>query len=360
MFFFSLIPLIQLAAGTYNLGRDYHNHKISNQDKYAIFYPVQIGNDLFQNHLNEDSDRLDHIMYEPLNKKGSIVIDSTDIGQPISEGIKFVKVNPNYLKLYSLYDVKGNKIEVSQNERDIVLCIPFSRKKYNKELIDYVRDTSKSDLGRTPKIKIYYTSANNNYGFKNIINNDALNEQTIFITTSQNSASVERNIMNGSGDSDGLKIPIKGSINATFNTIKPLLEQNNYSDNYNQLIRLSDLSKEQLKISIGNVLSKIMIVLTGLIITSILTIYVTLLFFKVFKYSITVKRVNGYSKLLAYKELWLLGIIQYGIMILYLWAKGNLEFIYFLMIIGVFEVLINLITIKKLEKQNMGDILNGK
>lgn len=357
--FFSLIPLAQLATGAYtNVTQTNSNSK---QSKYSVFYPTQVGNNAEQ-HTLDDGQELDNLMYEPLNKEGAIVIDDSDIHQPIKEAIKFVKVNPNYLRLYPLYDDKGKRINVSNNNKSIVLCIPKSREKYKQQLIKYVRYTAKDELGYIPRIKIYHTLSIENRAFKDINNNKSLDNQTLFITTSKNSSFVERNIMNGQGKDDGLKIPIKTSINQSFKAIRPLLVENNYIDNYPQLIKLNDVSKEQLKIDIGNVVAQSTVVLTGLLITLILISYVTLLFFKVFKYSIVIKRVNGFSKFLSYKWLWLLTICQYVAMLTFLWSQSNLNLKNLLLLATVFivEVVINLITIRNLEKKNMGDVLNGE
>ncbi|GBG95564.1 hypothetical protein LFYK43_20230 [Ligilactobacillus salitolerans] len=357
--FFSLVPLAQLSTGAYTNAIQANGN--SKQNKYGVFYPTQIGNNLEQ-HTLEDGQKLDDLMYPSLNKKGAIIIDDSDIHQKIPEAIKFVKVNPNYLKLYPLYDNTGKKISISEKDNSIVLCLPEFRKKYKKQLIKYVRYTANDELGYIPKVKVYFTLPAKNRNFKDINNGLGLDKKTLFITTSKNSSFVERNIMNGQGEGDGLKIPIKSSVNEAYKMAKPLLTENNYIDNYPQLVKLSDISKEQLKLDIGNVVAQITVILTGLVITFILISYVTLLFFKVFKYSIVIKKINGFSRRLAYKELWLLTLCQYVIMLLIAGAQKNINLntLILLSLTVVIELVINLITIINLEKKNIGDVLNGE
>lgn len=122
---FALVPLAQVGNNAMNLLHSNGNN--TRQTDYGVFYPAVIGNNT-RAHTLSDSKYLDDSMYLPLNKKRALIIDDHDLGQKISENIKFVKVNPNYLKEFPLYDVNGKIISVSNTDETITLAIPTTKK----------------------------------------------------------------------------------------------------------------------------------------------------------------------------------------------------------------------------------------
>lgn len=356
---YALIPLVQVGNNTFNfLG---NSSMYGKQTNYGVFYPAVVGNNAPDHKLN-DSRSLDDYMYDPLNKKGSLIIDDSDLGQNISENIKFVKVNPNYLKEYPLYDVNRTKIHVSDNESTIIIAIPTTKKIDKKALINYVKNISKNEIGWVPKIKIINTSPNLNSSFININTNKTMNKDVILVTTSRNSSFVQRNIMNGQGEGDGLKVPITKNTTETFDNVKKLLLNGNYYDNYPQIVSLEHLPLEQLKVSLGNVLSQSILVISGLLFSTILIVYTTLIYFKEFKRSIIIKRVSGYSLILSYKEIWILMLLQYLLTLLFIFNTSNNKWISFeiVVVIIILESVLVVSSIRYLEKKNIGDIVNGE
>jgi putative ABC transport system permease protein len=357
--FFALIPLTQVALNLYsNMQLTPH---VEMQKQYGVFYPAVIGNNIGE-HTLDDGKKLDDALYEPFNQRGALVIDDSDIDQPIQNYLKFIKVNPNYLKRFPLYDISGDRIRVRNDEARAILCVPVTRKQYDKQLINYINESSKDELGKKIKIKIIYTQPQKNPQFINFNNGKKINNETIFVTTSNNSSFVERNIMDGQGTADGLKIPIINSTESTYNTWRKELQKNNYIDNYPQLVKQADVPKEILKLSLGNVYSEGLIIGLSLLILLVLSSYVTLLFFSISKYKLILLKLHGYTKLIAYKTLWLLLLVQYSGMLLYLFSIGKLDIQSVLILIGLLmlEIVISVLTMRHLESKNMGDVLNGE
>ncbi|PAV32497.1 hypothetical protein CI791_04255 [Leuconostoc lactis] len=178
----------------------------------------------------------------------------------------------------------------------------------------------------------------------------------------KNSSFVQRNIMNGQGLSDGLKMPINQNTTKTFNRVKSRLLDGNFYDNYPQIVSLKQLPLEQLKVALENMLAQSLLVISGILFSMILIVYTTLLFFKAFKRSIAIKRINGYSILLAYHKIWVLMLAQYTLTMIYIFSSGLFNWISIeivLVTVGL-ESLLVLSSIRYIEKRNLGDVINGK
>lgn len=366
--FASVNPLIKLGMDTARGLTPYYDGEtlvkgMADQNKYAIFYPMTLGN----NPLIDSFDQLaalDKAIYEPLNKKRALLINLSNLYQPnsVDPATKYAIVNPNYLKHYPLYDRQGKRISVSNCEKKIILCIPKNLAKYQKAFAKTVQSSDKYGLGYSRPIKVVITDPDKSHNFKSIDTGSNLADQLISVTTSQNNGFNERSIMTGGGLEESLKVRIHGSVKKTYETIKPLLIRNNYYDNYPQLIKLSDVYREDLKMTEGNVVVKWVTISFGLLTTLVLICYVTILFFKINHRSIAIKRVNGYSKLLAYRSFWLLALLQYLVMIgiVFYSQSADQYLIAFLLGEAITELSVNLTIIAYLEKHKMGDALDGE
>lgn len=354
---FTLVPLAEVSISSYISIN--HPNQYDRQKDFGVFYPVITGNNPNEFSL-EQGKVLDDNMYSYLNSRGAIIYDDSYLKQPIADYLKFIKVNPNYLNKFPLYDTSGYSIHLDNNSRDVLLAIPVSKAKSTKALVSDIKQISKEEIGRIPKIKIVYISNRYNNRFKSINNGENISKYVVFVTTKNNSSFVERNIMDGGGFSDGLKMSIGSSVESTYNRVKKRLIQYNYYDNYPQLIKLSDYYHEDLLISIGDVISQSLTVLVGFIITLILVIYVAFLYFKNFKRSIFIKKLNGYSNMKAYLYFWILMAMQYLLiaLIMYLNDLFSMITVMTVSIVLIIELLISLCVVKKLNSGSWGDVIN--
>jgi putative ABC transport system permease protein len=356
----TLVPLTELTMSSYSYIN--HHNDYSKQNNFSIFYPYITGNNQYGVNL-EDGKRLDHNMYEYLNTRGALIYDDSDLDQPVPDYMKFLKVNPNYLKQFPLYDTHGRTISLSNDSKDILLAIPFKKTSIQNKnkLIAYIKKISQLDIKRIPKIKIVYTS-NQYHTFKSINTGSEMSDYAVFVTTSNNSSFVERNIMDGAGPRDGIKIPIGSSLHSTYNQMKNRLIQYNYDDNYPQLIKMSDYYHEDLLMSMGDVAAEVLTVSFGFLITLILIIYVTTLYFKNFKRNIFIRKMNGYSNLKAYAYFWMLMMAQYLAIILIMYLGGMFSIIMLTttLIVLIIELLISVSVIRVINSTNWGEIINGQ
>lgn len=354
---FTLIPLAEVSISSYISIN--HPNQYDRQKDFGVFYPVITGNNPEGSTL-EQGKILDDNMYSYLNSRGAIIYDDSYLKQPVADYLKFIKVNPNYLNEFPLYDTSGHSIHLDNNSRDVLLAIPVNEAQSTDARISDIKQISKEEIGRIPKIKIVYISNRYNNRFKSINNGENISKYVVFVTTKNNSSFVERNIMDGGGLSDGLKMSIGSSVESTYNRIKKRLIQYNYYDNYPQLIKLSDYYHEDLLISIGDVISQALTVLVGFIITLILVIYVAFLYFKNFKRSIFIKKLNGYSNMKAYLYFWILMAMQYLLIILIMYLNDlfSLITVTTVSIVLIIELLISLCVVKKLNSGSWGDVIN--
>lgn len=319
--FFSMIPLAQLVETSCRPTSASGQH-----DSHAVFYPVQDGNNTIQQLMRDAGNR--EVIYRKLNSMGALLIDDNALHQPedVPQEIRFVSVNPNYLKQFPLYDSKGRRIRVSDNDDRIILCIPENR------------------------------------NFRNFNDGKLMNRDTVFVMTYENSTPISRNIMNGEGENDCLKIPVGKSVSKTYSSIEPLLRRHDMDDNYRQLVRISDLKEEDMRMELGDLREDLLLFLAGTLLTLSMSGYTALLFFKAFKREIILKRALGFTSVRACRGLAALLALQYAVMIAFLFRQDMFNSLNIILLIGtaVTELVINMMTIRHLEKKEMGGVLNGE
>lgn len=83
-------------------------------------------------------------LYLAYNKKGGILADFADF-QPKTRGFNLkaidksykrdrVMINPNYLKMFPVYDTKGNEVKIAEDNSNFVLLLPDKYKNQEKEI----------------------------------------------------------------------------------------------------------------------------------------------------------------------------------------------------------------------------------
>ena len=189
-----------------------------------------------------------------------------------------------------------------------------------------------------------------------------MNRDTVFVMTYENSTPISRNIMNGEGENDCLKIPVGKSVSKTYSSIEPLLRRHDMDDNYRQLVRISDLKEEDMRMELGDLREDLLLFLAGTLLTLSMSGYTALLFFKAFKREIILKRALGFTSVRECRGLAVLLALQYAVMIAFLFRQDMFNSLNIILLIGtaVTELVINMITIRHLEKKEMGGVLNGE
>ena len=113
---------------------------------------------------------------------------------------------------------------------------------------------------------------------------------------------------------------------------------------------------------LGDLREDLLLFLAGTLLTLSMSGYTALLFFKAFKREIILKRALGFTSVRACRGLAALLALQYAVMIAFLFRQDMFNSLNIILLIGtaVTELVINMITIRHLEKKEMGGVLNGE
>ncbi|AVK63178.1 hypothetical protein C5Z26_03125 [Lactobacillus sp. CBA3606] len=358
--FLGLIPLLQVATGSYNVLKGHTEASIVG-NQYAVFYPHVTGNDFVAGNITwAELNQLDTTMYTAINKRGGLFFNDDSIYQAILKRYQYLSVNPNYLRQYPLYDTSGQRITIAENTSSIWMLMPTTAKPLTTKMVASIKTNFVYDFGYRPVVKVVYYPANQ--ALVDLTNGKTIKAWPMLISTQNNTGSAYRSVMNGQGARDGLKVPVKGNVRKTYMSLRPILVKNNYLDNYPQLVKLNDLPMEDLKMAVGNLLHNSVAVTISAIVTFFLTGYITLLYFKVNKNSLTIKRVNGYSLFKTYHPLMVMLMTQAGVMSYLTVSQHQNNFYYWALtgLITIIEFGIVCLTVKRLERQNMKELLNDK
>lgn len=81
-------------------------------------------------------------LYPVLNKMGALFIDATQSEEKSFilnkgyRGIRSIKVNPNYLQQFPVYDVQHKPVQVSENNSAWILLVSEKYRNREKEIMD--------------------------------------------------------------------------------------------------------------------------------------------------------------------------------------------------------------------------------
>ncbi|WP_129045606.1 DUF1430 domain-containing protein [Companilactobacillus metriopterae] len=355
--FVGLIPLILVLTNSYNvLSATDNDNKIDNE--YAVFYPYYFAKNPTY-HSKVESKELDDTMYQPLNKDGGVLFDPNSIDQHIEKNNQYLIVNPNYLKQFHLYDLSNKSINISDSTNILYVLIPEKNISITDQLINTVKSNEIQVSGKSAEIQSIVIK--NDQKLTNLSNSETIENYPILVSTYNNSSWINRNFLNGGGDQDAMKIPLNGkSVRDKYKELLPLLKKNNYQDNYLQLVKLKDLQFEDLKMSIGNVMQASALILFSIFVTYFLTGYITGLYFMINKRSLLLKRIQGYSKVRAYRSIFILISVQAIILLLLTITRyqGNTPYFALTVIITIIECLTVWMSIRSLENKNIKEVIN--
>ena len=133
-----------------NIQSSYHYlSSLKNWEKgnsYGVFNPL-LGGD---NDTNEDMIKslvtASTELYHELNSQGAILINARDYEEDSLilnqdyKGIFSIRVNPNYLKEFPLYDELGNQVVIDEQTKDRILLVQAQYKEFEREILDFFEE----------------------------------------------------------------------------------------------------------------------------------------------------------------------------------------------------------------------------
>ncbi|HOR00032.1 MAG TPA: DUF1430 domain-containing protein [Anaerolineae bacterium] len=303
---------------------------------YGVFYPISI--EYGPEDMEAGRRIVDQALYElypALNRLGSVLIAANSYEERALvlnrnwNGIRSIKVNPNYLRAFPVYDADHNPVQVSEDTADWVLLVPEKYRYREKEILGYFQkyraDWKGVDEGyykrtipdslRDQRIVIVWLANDQRvFSFNPDVfpaENNIIVDPIIEVMTESNSLIADRIVARGGGATDALKIRlIDRDAALTHKALKPDLERLGLDDNLKHLVTVHQFVLQEIH-GLQEMLNLLWLVSLGLI-AGLLTLVVQNLtiFFNRYQRRFIVRRLFGTDFYRTYKEyIWLFLVI---------------------------------------------------
>ena len=275
--------------------------------------------------------------YRVLNEKGSLLInagdyeawrfqwhgDSLDQINWISDlgSWRNLRVNPNYLNAFPLYDINGDVVEISEDDERFILLIPESYQAQEEEILAHFQEVREWDARisithygaldsfelRHPEFEIIWLQNNQQvFSFHpNVFpeNHNFIVDPFIQVITLANMLPTDRFLVGGGGARDPLKVRLTGqNPAATFEGLLPTLQALGLEGNLPPLVTVNEWALEQITNLQGNMNMTLLVGAVLFLIALGLSLQNLVLTFKQYKQKFIVNRVFGATFFGAYKK----------------------------------------------------------
>lgn len=368
-------------------------NNLNNWDKssdYGMFYPLNIGedNEIFKTTPYKFFAQLSNELYPILNDNGSILIESRSYED---ETLKYykennmnvlltLKINPNYLNEFPIYDINNNAISISEDETNTILLIPEKYKENEQEILsemrfyrnaqyEYEEEVLLNEI--SPEIKnqdiqiIWIENDQKIFSFNSEVSkddNNLISNPIVEVITLSNSVTCDRNTILGNGITDPLKIKlIDKNPKKTYDKLIPILKELNLDDNLLYFVNIDTLTSSQLY----NLKTQLYFLYIIFIIFIILFFVVSIQYYSIIynknKKDFIVKRIFGIGFFKTYNKFLLDFFISWIIqIILILFINKNIVMNILLPIIYIIiDFLFLNLSIIILERKNKLSIIKG-
>ena len=365
----SVLMLVS-SIGNYQVIKSFLRDRYSNWDDTKDYY---ISTGFFTKYDDPWDSRIQEASYNAycyFNQHGSILADFDDfIDTNYDENMEHLghleyraaqaTVNPNYLKKHPIVDEKGYRIEISENEKQMIALVPVKYKSDEANLVkDYKERISEN-------IKIIWT-ANGQKAFSyridiNPSNGNCVDDPVILVVT-QGNTDIEHWYYTEDYMGEPLKVKtLSDGINAKEEILNTYYQ---YYDSENCRIVLENVYScvksdiEQMKISAYWILGICVAFSVLLVVIIIQCLY---LYFEERKQSIAVMRLMGIHLFLRYNRLFQDVLASWiGIMLICLLFNHSMSVVVVSLSGFVLEMLGLVIFVKRNEMKKVVNILKNK
>ncbi|MCF8011991.1 MAG: DUF1430 domain-containing protein [Clostridiales bacterium] len=325
---------------------------------YGVFYPLKVGYDL------EDVKHGSPIetaatageLYPVLNKMGALLIEAGDyeedhiIRNKNSDNIRSIKVNPNYLQEFPVYDVHNNPVQVSEDTSDWILLVPEKYRHREDKIMSYFKKTRTGTDGfegvyewnerffkrdvpdrvKNQQIEIIWLANNQEiFSFNPEVfpaENNVIIDPIIQVVTEKNSICGDRaNIISGGRATDALKMKlIDRDAALTLEKLKPELKKLKLDDNIKHLVAINQLVAQKIY-NMEKWMNQLLLTSLGLLAGLLILVVQNLtIFFNKYQRKFMVRRLFGTGFFRTYKEYILLFSVTwtFQLLICYMVNKG--------------------------------------
>ncbi|MGG5461631.1 DUF1430 domain-containing protein [Clostridium sp. B9] len=369
-----------------SIGKGYEeNYKVWEETKeYYILPELGFNDESIQSFSIEEMEK-ERAVYLHFNKQGAILADFNMYEPASIEEAKQmlpeeymrenIIVNPNYLLKHKVYDVDGNIVNISEDEKDRILLVPEKYRNFEKEILEYYDYNSQEPCSSTTcshktadgklnlveqKQKIIWMKSNQKY-FSYLLDvnpeeGNCVTDPIVSVLTESNDKLVGYYKIIGYNNS-----PFKIRANSEEEVISGLEK---YYDMSVYLIDPYNLY-DNVASTIINIQAKVKVIIFAIVILlaviSIIILQNTSLYFNQNKNKIIVKKLHGYRLISRY--------MNYFIMVLITWTcplaiasliTKDISIIYFTLILVAIELVFIIFNINLLEKKNLIKVIKGE
>lgn len=350
----NLSPLSELLRETASYSLSTLKKTDPTAEDYGIFFPLLIGRN--QSDISFKSAQFfDNLSLntQALVKDKSFIIDSSSYEQSDSLYEKVIRIDRNYLKKNPIFDPKEKQLSIEEQADRLTFLV------------------SKHLESKIPAIKTYYQKFHAT-DLKTILISDRT-KLTIYNGENKKlsgpflievvSPKTSPPLVKGLGGADPLKLDLKQQEPKTLYTrLKPSLDEKHLSDNLITIIKLSDVNKVILLRQVGEFSIYLFQTFFSLCLAFFLIIESATAYFNQKKKLITIRRIHGYSALLAYKGFFSLLLIQsilFCLLFTLAYPSIAVGTIITCGILFIIEFATSLFTLLKIEKTNKLHVIQG-
>ncbi len=345
---------------------------------YGVFTPVKAGED------SGSSVTLDvaaNDFYPFLNREfGTIYINAYEYTEDMLEAnpnpdqLRLIKVNPNYLKKFPIYDEYHQQIMIDEETDYYIYLVPEKYKKHEKKLKEFLQDFRDSyheiheefygqdSHSDSQDIAFIYTANNqqifsmNEQVYKN--QGNVIEDPIIGVMTEGNR--LVPDCFYATSLIQNLFVPlIQNSTELTYEKMLPVLKSYQLDDNFQYFVKKNDVILSQINEIQEGMEVYLTMGMTIFLVLGLLMIQYIYLMFQVHRYDFFLKKINGFSRHQIYSKIY----VTLGILVLvegvvgYLVSGGYLGL--FLMK-GFIEILLVTLIVLYFEKSNVMVILKER
>lgn len=312
-------------------------------------------------------------LYDYFNDKGAILANFSEY----SPGIRKIResetsfdyernnitVNPNYLDKYPIYDINGERINISENEKSYIVLIPETYKKYEQDILKLFSKWKEAQFGATSvdqPNKIIWTKSNQKlFSMQIDINpndNNYVKDPIVHVMTKNNASLADYNVVLGISDSP-FKIRVEDSKNPE-NTIMPVLQQYGYDKYVEKILCINEQiasESKSVKDTIQGLVISIFVTISCLVIVIIQNICN---FFDKYNKVIAIKKMNGFTMWDKYKKYFCISLLSLLISSCILLIKVPIKIVLGMLVLEIFiEFLFTILILLIIENKKVISVI---
>ncbi|KEI79916.1 DUF1430 domain-containing protein [Clostridium botulinum] len=346
--------------GSYKRWENVSNYRILNFDN------VNFDSSIFD--ISSSSKNIK--IYEYFNKKGAIFAAFhmyTDLSLSLNSYLHITSmnalVNPNYLKENPVYDTKGKKISISEQNNNWILLVPIKYKKYEGSITKFHKRWIHSS-GANGRLEIIWTKSGQKlFSYNFVVNPDQGNYVTdpILLVGTENGAYPGWNAQLFNIDGNPFKVKVDSS-KADKSFIESELNKYGYPI---QTLKIN-YANEELNSKIKDFKDLLLWSITGIILllvsVSIIIIQSIYNFFEQFKITLAIRQLHGYKKISNYKEYFYLILTSWIIVIIcaFISKIATAKIILIVSTLGLItEFIVSLLMLSYIQKKKIIEFIKG-